>query len=51
MVKQELFNDKYVKTVVYIGAAVAGFFALGFVFKAVNYTADNFKILSRTIKQ
>ena len=48
--KQEFFKDKYIKTVMYIGAGVIGLFALGFVFKAINYTANNFKALNRTLK-
>ena len=50
MFKQELFKDKYIKTVIYIGGGVIGLFALGFVFKAINYTSYNFKALNRTLK-
>lgn len=51
MFKQELFKDKYVKTLIYIGAGVAGLFAIGFVLKAVNYSAHNFKNLNATLKR
>ena len=50
MFKQELLKDKYLKTIIYIGGGVIGLFALGFIFKAINYTAFNFKALNRTLK-
>jgi hypothetical protein len=51
MVKDELLKDKYVKTAIYVFGGVLGLFALGFVFKAVNYTAHNLKNLNATLKR
>ena len=51
IVKEELLKDKYVKTALYVVGGVLGLFALGFVFKAVNYTAHNFKNLNDTLKR
>jgi hypothetical protein len=51
MVKDELLKDKYVKTALYVVGGVLGLFAVGFVFKVVNYTAENFKNLSATLKR
>ncbi|MFD0778977.1 hypothetical protein ACFQZF_11240 [Flavobacterium myungsuense] len=51
MVKDELYKSKYVKTAIYVFGGVLGLFALGFVFKAVNYTAYNFKNLNATLKR
>ncbi|MCX6172135.1 MAG: hypothetical protein NT048_04765 [Flavobacterium sp.] len=51
IVKEELLKDKYVKTALYVVGGVLGLFALGFVFKAVNYTAHNFKNLNATLKR
>ena len=47
----ELQNSKYVKTTLYFVGGVLGLFALGFVFKAVNYTAHNLKNLNATLKR
>jgi len=51
MIKEELYKSKYVKIALYIGATVAGLFTIGFVLKSINYTADNFKNLSATLKR
>ncbi len=51
MVKDELYKSKYVKTAIYVFGGVLGLFALGFVFKAVNYSAHNFKNLNATLKR
>lgn len=51
MLKEQLFKDNYVKIAIYIGASVAGLFAIGFVLKSVNYAAQNFKNLSATLKR
>ena len=51
MLKEQLFKDKYAKTAIYVFGGVLGLFALGFVFKAVNYTAHNFKNLNATLKR
>lgn len=51
MMKDEIFKSKYVKIAIYIGAGVASLFALGFILKAVNYTAHNFKNLNATLKR
>ena len=51
MLKEQLLKDKYVKTALYLVGGVLGLFALGFVFKAVNYTAHNFKNLNATLKR
>jgi hypothetical protein len=51
IVKEELLKDKYVKTAIYVVGGVLGLFALGFVFKAINYTAHNFKNLNATLKR
>ena len=51
MVKEELYNSKYIKSVLIFGAGVVGLFALGFLFKAINYTAENFKNLNATLKR
>jgi hypothetical protein len=36
LIKQELFKDKYIKTVLYAVGGVLGLFAIGFVLKAVD---------------
>jgi hypothetical protein len=51
LVKEELYNSKFIKSALYLGAGVLGLFALGIVFKVVNYTADNFKKLNATLKR
>jgi hypothetical protein len=51
IVKDELFKDKYVKTALYAVGGVLGLFALGFIFKTVNYTVHNFKNLNATLKR
>lgn len=51
MIKDELYKSKYVKTALYVVGGVLGLFALGFVFKAVNYTAHNLKNLNATLKR
>jgi hypothetical protein len=48
--KDEIFKSNFLKTTLYIGGGVVGLFALGIVFKAMHYTAYNFKLLSRTFK-
>ena len=50
MFKDEIYKSNYLKTTLYIGAGVIGLFALGIVFKAMHYTAYNFKLLSKTFK-
>jgi hypothetical protein len=50
ILKQELIKDKYIKTAIYIGSGVVGLYALGLLFKVINYTAYNYKILNRTLK-
>jgi hypothetical protein len=51
MIKEELLKSKFIKSSLYIGAGVVGLFALGFVLKALNYSADNFKNLQATLKR
>jgi hypothetical protein len=51
LIKNELYNSKLIKSGLIVGAGVLGLFALGFLFKAINYTADNFKNLSATLKR
>ena len=51
LVKEELYNSRFIKAALYLGAGVLGLFALGLVFKVVNYTADNFKKLNATLKR
>lgn len=51
MIKDELYKSKYLKTALYIVGGVLGLFALGFVFKVVNFTAHNFKNLNATLKR
>lgn len=51
MLKEELFKSKYLKTALYVVGGVISLFALGFVFKVVNYTAHNFKNLNATLKR
>jgi hypothetical protein len=51
IVKEELLKDKYVKTALYVVGGVLGLFALGFIFKTVNYTVDNLKNLNATLKR
>lgn len=51
MIKDELYKSKYFKTALYVVGGVLGLFALGFVFKAINYTAHNFKNLNATLKR
>lgn len=50
MFKDEIYKSNFLKTTLYIGGGVVGLFALGVVFKALHYTAYNFKLLSRTFK-
>jgi hypothetical protein len=49
--KNEIYKSNFLKTTLYIGAGVIGLFALGVVFKAMHYTAHNFKNLSATLKR
>lgn len=51
MIKEELYSSKYLKVALYTFCGVVGLFAVGFVLKAVNYTAHNFKNLSATLKR
>lgn len=51
MIKNELYKSKYVKTALYVVGGVLGLFALGFVFKAVNYTVHNFKNMNASLKR
>ncbi len=51
MIKDEIYNSKLIKSGLFIGVGVLGLFALGFLFKAINYTADNFKNLNETLKR
>jgi hypothetical protein len=51
MLMEQLSNSKFMKIPLIIVLSVGGLFALGFVFKAVNYTAHNLKILQATIKR
>ena len=51
MIKDEIYKSKYVKTALYVFGGVLSLFALGFVFKAVNYTTHNFKNLKATLKR
>ena len=51
IVKDEIYNSKYLKTAIYVFGGVLGLFALGFVFKAVNYTVHNLKNLNATLKR
>ena len=50
-IKEELSNNKLIKSSLILGAGVLGLFALGFVFKALNYTVDNFKNLNETFRR
>ena len=51
MLKEQLLKDKYVKTALYLVGGVLGLFALGFIFKTVNYTVHNLKNLNATLKR
>ena len=51
MIKEEFYKSKYVKIALYIGATVAGLFAIGFVLKSINYSLSNYKNLSDTLKR
>ena len=51
LMKDEIFKSKYVKIALYIGATVAGLFAIGFVLKSINYSLSNYKNLSDTLKR
>ncbi len=51
MFKDKIFKSNFLKTTLYIGAGVIGLFVLGVVFKAMHYTAHNFKNLSATLKR
>lgn len=51
LISEELYNSKFIKSGLIVGAGVLGLFALGFLFKAINYTTDNFKNLSATLKR
>jgi hypothetical protein len=50
ILKNEIYKSNFLKTTLYIGGGVVALFALGVVFKAMYYTAYNFKLLSRTFK-
>jgi hypothetical protein len=51
ILKEQLFKDKYIKTALYVVGGVLGLFALGFIFKTVNYTVHNLKNLNATLKR
>lgn len=51
LLREEMYNSKLIKSGLIVGAGVLGLFALGFLFKAINYTADNFKNLSATLRR
>jgi hypothetical protein len=51
ILKEQLFKDKYIKTAIYVVGGVLGLFALGFIFKTVNYTVHNLKNLNATLKR
>jgi hypothetical protein len=51
MIKDELYNSKYIKSVLIFGAGVVALFAIGFVMKGINYAAHNFKNLNATLKR
>jgi hypothetical protein len=50
ILKNEIYTSNFLKATIYIGAGVVGLFALGILFKAMHYTAYNFKLLSGTFK-
>lgn len=51
MLMDELKNNKTLKVSIYLLSGVISLFALGFILKAVNYTAHNYKNLSSTLKR
>lgn len=51
LIKDQVYNSKIIKSGLIVGAGVLGLFALGFLFKAINYTADNFKNLHATLRR
>ena len=51
MIRDEIYNSKYLKTGIYVFGAVLGLFAIGFVLKAVTYATANLKTLNATLKQ
>lgn len=51
LIKDELYNSKFIKSGLIVGAGVLGLFVLGFLFKTINYTVDNYKNLSATLKR
>jgi hypothetical protein len=50
LINDELFNSKFVKSGLFIGAGVLGILAIGYIAKVLNFTATHIKGLSNTIK-
>lgn len=51
MIKDEIYNSKYLKTAIYVVGGVLTIYALGYVFSVVNFTIGNFKNLNATLKR
>lgn len=49
--KNEIKNSKYVKYSLIFIATAGGLVTLGYVFKVVNFTVHNYKILHATMKR
>ena len=50
MIKDEIYNSKYLKTGIYVFGGVLSLFAIGFILKAVTYATANLKALNATLK-
>lgn len=50
MIKDEIYNSKYLKTGIYVFGGVLSLFAIGFILKAVTYATANLKALNVTLK-
>lgn len=51
MIKDEIYNSKYVKTALYVVGGVIGIAVLGNLFKLLSFTILHYKNLSSTLKR
>lgn len=50
LIKDELYNSKFIKSGLFIAAGVFGILAIGYIAKVLNFTATHIKGLSNTLK-
>lgn len=50
LINDELFNSKFIKSGLFIGAGVLGILAIGYIAKVLNFTATHIKGLNNTLK-